>query len=177
MYFSFLFLMEKSTPLQSKSKTKKRRQIELSDSPSPSITDENSSSKSDEGPDENIPKQNTSVSKKRKKIEDSEKIDSLEPRWLREIRYYQNEDHLLINRLSFTRVVRQISEGFVAEKDDPPFRFKASALEALQEAAEKYLVNLFEDAMLAALHAKRQTILPTDIQIVRRLRGPKEGLF
>ncbi|GAA5914724.1 hypothetical protein JCM5296_001962, partial [Sporobolomyces johnsonii] len=50
-------------------------------------------------------------------------------------------------------------------------RFQSSAIGALQEAAEAYLVSLFEDTNLAAIHAKRVTIQPKDIQLARRLRG------
>ena len=43
----------------------------------------------------------------------------------------------------------------------------------LQEAAEAYLVGLFEDTNLAAIHAKRVTIMPKDIQLARRIRGER----
>ena len=52
------------------------------------------------------------------------------------------------------------------------FRWQASALLAMQEAAEAYLVHLFEDANLCTIHAKRVTIMPRDIQLARRIRGP-----
>ena len=45
---------------------------------------------------------------------------------------------------------------------------------AIQEAAEAYLVGLFEDTNLVAIHAKRITIKPKDIQLVRRIRGERE---
>jgi histone H3/H4 len=62
------------------------------------------------------------------------------------------------------------NEGFL--------RWKAEALLALQTAAEAYLVHLFEDANLCAIHAKRVTIMPKDIQLARRIRGVREeGLF
>lgn len=50
-------------------------------------------------------------------------------------------------------------------------RFQTSAILALQEAAEAYLVGVFEDTNLCALHAKRVTIMPADIQLARRIRG------
>ena len=50
-------------------------------------------------------------------------------------------------------------------------RFQSSAVMALQEAAEAYLVSLFEDTNLAAIHAKRVTIQPKDLALARRLRG------
>ena len=52
-------------------------------------------------------------------------------------------------------------------------RFQSSALNALQEAAEAYVVALFEDTNLAAIHAKRVTILPRDMQLARRVRGER----
>ncbi|KAL2500999.1 histone H3.3 [Forsythia ovata] len=50
-------------------------------------------------------------------------------------------------------------------------RFQSHAVLALQEAAEAYLVGLFEDTNLCAIHAKRVTIMPKDIQLARRIRG------
>ena len=52
-------------------------------------------------------------------------------------------------------------------------RFQNSAIGALQEAAEAYLVGLFEDTNLCAIHAKRITIMPKDIQLARRIRGER----
>lgn len=52
-------------------------------------------------------------------------------------------------------------------------RFQSSALAALQEAAEAYLVSLFEDTNMAAIHAKRVTIMPKDMALARRLRGER----
>lgn len=53
-------------------------------------------------------------------------------------------------------------------------RFQSSAINALQEAAEAYIVSLFEDTQLAALHAKRVTIFPKDMVLARRIRGAKD---
>lgn len=69
---------------------------------------------------------------------------------LREIRRYQKSTDLLIRKLPFQRLVREIASGF---KDD--LRFQSSAIAALQEASEAYLVGLFEDTNLCAIHAKR----------------------
>lgn len=55
-------------------------------------------------------------------------------------------------------------------------RFQSTALQALQEAAEAFLVHLFEDANLLAIHAKRVTIMQKDIQLARRIRGAWGGL-
>jgi histone H3 len=78
---------------------------------------------------------------------------------LREIRRFQKSTELLI---------RKIASEF---KND--LRFQSSAVLALQEATEAYLVGLFEDTNLAAIHAKRVTIMPKDIQLARRIRGER----
>ena len=88
---------------------------------------------------------------------------------LREIRRYQKSTDLLIRKLPFQRLVREIVQDI--SSDPQGLRIQASALLALQEAAEAYLVNVFEDANLACIHAKRVTILPKDLQLAIRLRG------
>ncbi|POW17065.1 hypothetical protein PSTT_00907 [Puccinia striiformis] len=104
---------------------------------------------------------------------------------LREIRRYQKSTELLIRKLPFQppeaqltittqllnrfqRLVREIAQDFKTD-----LRFQSSAIGALQESAEAYLVSLFEDTNLAAIHAKRVTIQPKDIQLARRLRGER----
>ena len=87
---------------------------------------------------------------------------------LREIRRYQKSTELLIRRLPFQRLVREIAQDFKTD-----LRFQASAILALQEATEAYLVSLFEDSNLCAIHAKRVTIMPKDIQLARRIRGER----
>lgn len=85
---------------------------------------------------------------------------------LREIRRYQKSTELLIRKLPFQRLVREVAETFI-----PDVRFQSSAIVALQEASESYLAGLFEDTNLCAIHAKRVTIMPKDIQLARRIRG------
>ncbi|KAG0347884.1 histone H3.1 [Podila minutissima] len=75
---------------------------------------------------------------------------------------------LLIRKLPFQRLVREIAQDFKTD-----LRFQSSAIGALQEASEAYLVSLFEDTNLAAIHAKRVTIQPKDIHLARRLRGER----
>ena len=87
---------------------------------------------------------------------------------LREIRRYQKSTELLIRKRPFQRLVREIAQDF---KND--LRFQSTAIMALQEAAEAYLVGLFEDTNLIAIHAKRVTIMPKDIRTVRRIRREK----
>ena len=87
---------------------------------------------------------------------------------LREIRRYQKSTELLIRKLPFQRLVREIAQDFKTD-----LRFQSSAVSALQEASEAYLVGLFEDTNLCAIHAKRVTIMPKDIQLARRIRGER----
>jgi len=87
---------------------------------------------------------------------------------LREIRKYQKSTELLIRKLPFQRLVREIAQYFATD-----LRFQSSAVLALQDAAEAYLVQLFEDTNLAAIHAKRVTIMPKDLQLARRIRGDR----
>ena len=61
----------------------------------------------------------------------------------------------------------------IAHNLDPDLRFQSAALMALQEASETYLVSLFEDTNLCAIHAKRVTIMPKDMQLARRISGKK----
>ncbi|XP_017744579.1 PREDICTED: histone H3-like centromeric protein CSE4 [Rhinopithecus bieti] len=88
---------------------------------------------------------------------------------LREIRRYQKSTELLIRKLPFQRLVREIAQDFKTD-----LRFQSSAVMALQEACEAYLVGLFEDTNLCAIHAKRVTIMPKDIQLARRIRGERK---
>ena len=87
---------------------------------------------------------------------------------LREIRRYQRSSELLIRRMPFQRLVREI-----AQTHNPHLRFQSGAILALQESAEAYLVGLLEDSNLCAIHAKRVTIMPKDLQLARRIRGER----
>ncbi|EGT34496.1 hypothetical protein CAEBREN_26313 [Caenorhabditis brenneri] len=87
---------------------------------------------------------------------------------LREIRRYQKSTELLIRKLPFQRLVREIAQDFKTD-----LRFQSAAIGALQEASEAYLVGLFEDTNLCAIHAKRVTIMPKDMQLARRIRGER----
>ena len=87
---------------------------------------------------------------------------------LREIRRYQKSSELLIRRMPFERLVREI-----AQVHNPYLRFQSGAILALQESLEAYLVGLLEDSYLCAIHAKRVTIMPKDMQLARRIRGER----
>ena len=89
---------------------------------------------------------------------------------LREIRRYQKSTELLIRKLPFQRLVREIAQEYKSD-----LRFQLTAVEALQEAAESYLVGLFEDTNLIAIHAKRVTIMTKDMQLARRIRGERNN--
>ncbi|CAD6984399.1 unnamed protein product, partial [Tilletia controversa] len=87
---------------------------------------------------------------------------------LREIRRYQQSTELLIRKLPFQRLVKEISQDIKTD-----LRFQSAAIGALQEASEAYLVDLFADTNLAAIHAKRVTVMPKDMALARRLRGER----
>jgi len=91
---------------------------------------------------------------------------------LLEIRQLQKTTNLLIPKLPFSRVVREAATNVVGTSDG--LRFQSAALLALQEAAEAYLTQLFEDSLLIAINAKRVTVMPKDLQLVRRVRGDRE---
>ena len=88
---------------------------------------------------------------------------------LREIRRYQKSTDLLIRKAPFGRVVREI-----LQEKNKDIRAQAVAVAATQEAAEAYTVGLYEDTNLSAIHAKRVTIMPKDMQLVRRIRGEEK---
>lgn len=92
---------------------------------------------------------------------------------LREIRKFQKTTDLLIRRLPFQRLVREITADLFRFTPLEEPRFQSAAIGALQEAAEDYLVHLFEDTNLCAIHARRVTIMPKDMQLARRIRGEK----
>ena len=88
---------------------------------------------------------------------------------LREIRQYQKNTDLLIRKLPFARLVKEVAEDYIGA--DYGIRWQSNAVLALQEACEAYLVHLLEDTNLCAIHAKRVTIMQKDIQLARRIRG------
>ena len=94
---------------------------------------------------------------------------------LKQIRQYQKSTDLLIRKLPFQRLVREIACDSEVIKSPlcGKVRFQSAAIMALQKAAEAYLVGLFEDTNLCAIHAKRVTIMPKDIQLARRIRGER----
>ena len=87
---------------------------------------------------------------------------------LKEIRHFQKSTALLIRKLPFQRLVREIVQVYKTD-----LRFQQAAVDALQEAAEAYLVGLFEDTNLCAIHAKWVTIMPKDIQLARQIQGER----
>lgn len=84
------------------------------------------------------------------------------------LRRYQRSTSLLIPRLPFQRLVREISPDFKAD-----LRFTKAAMTALHEGAETYLIHLFEDSNLLAIQAKRVTVMPRDLGAVIRLRNKR----
>ncbi|CAG9325461.1 unnamed protein product [Blepharisma stoltei] len=118
------------------------------------------------------------MSKFVKEIEEAPKTKIIERyppgvRALKEIRKYQHSTDLLISKPGFARLVKSIS--YNVTKDDS-IKWSKLGIEALQHTAEDFLVGLFEDSNLCALHAKRVTLLVKDMQLARRIRGRFEKI-
>ena len=95
---------------------------------------------------------------------------------LREIHRYQQSTDSLIRRTPFNKLIKEISQEYRICPEGPrtpsvQVRFQSTALAALQEAAKNFLVGLFEDVNLLAVHAKRVTVMPSDIRLALRIRG------
>ena len=88
-------------------------------------------------------------------------------KWIKEIRKYQRSTDLLLRKLPFCRLVKEITES-VSSGD---FRYTTQAMLALQEASEAYLVGLMEDSQLCSFHARRITLMKRDLQLAQRIRG------
>ena len=91
------------------------------------------------------------------------------------ISHYQKSTELLIRKLSFQRLVREITDDVIMSHflvyENSGLRFQSTAIRALHKASEHYLIGLFEDANLCAIHAKRVTVMPKDVQLARKIRG------
>ncbi|XP_069604732.1 histone H3-like centromeric protein A isoform X1 [Ranitomeya imitator] len=94
-------------------------------------------------------------------------------RVLMEIRKYQKSTELLLRKAPFARLVREICMEY---SRGMPYAWQSTAIMALQESAEAFLVRLLEDSYLCSLHAKRVTLYPKDIQLARKIRGIQNGL-
>ena len=95
---------------------------------------------------------------------------------LREIKRYQKSTECLIKRSPFQKLIREISQEYCICPQGPgtpsmQVRFQSTAIAGLQEAAENFIVGLFEDINLLAIHAKRVTVMPRDIRLALRIRG------
>mmetsp|Transcript_31551 Transcript_31551/g.77306 ORF Transcript_31551/g.77306 Transcript_31551/m.77306 type:complete len:166 (-) Transcript_31551:75-572(-) len=90
-------------------------------------------------------------------------------RALMEIRRYQRTTDLLLRKLPFARLVKELTQNYHHD-----LRWKVDAILALQFAAEDYIIGLFEDTNLCAIHARRVTIMPRDIRLARRIRGLRD---
>lgn len=154
--------LHKSSTISKKILQNKKRKRQLVVGGDNDTTDENSSRNSNSS-------SRPSSAKARKKIKQPVKKRARPgTNALREIRKFQRSTDLLIRKLPFARVVREETQRYLRSRD---FRWQAEALLALQEAAEAYLVSIFEDSNLCAIHAKRVTVMVRDIQLARRIRG------
>ena len=98
---------------------------------------------------------------------------------LREIRRYQKSTDLLIRKLPFQRLAREVLQDLNKPGSYPRFtaeRFQATGLLAIQESVEAFSVRLFEDVNLCAIHARRVTIMPKDMQLALRIRGESHSM-
>ncbi|QLQ80155.1 hypothetical protein HG537_0D01560 [Torulaspora globosa] len=111
---------------------------------------------------------------RRKRVRHTKKIQSQKRHTpselaLHEIRKYQRSTELLISKIPFARLVKEVTDQFTTEEQQ--LRWQSMAILALQEASEAYLVGLLEHTNLLALHARRITIMRKDMQLARRIRG------
>ena len=91
---------------------------------------------------------------------------------LREIRRYQKSTNLMIPKMPYVKLLREITQDQCKQpKDGNDYRWQGAAILATQTAAEDYLTVQLEDANVCALHSKRVTVMPKDIQLVRRIKG------
>ena len=95
---------------------------------------------------------------------------------LSKIRWYQRSTENLIKRTPFQKLIREISQEYCLSPDGPgtpsvQVHFQSTAIDALQEAAENFIVGIFKDVNLLAIHARRVTIMPRDIQLALCIRG------
>ena len=95
---------------------------------------------------------------------------------LREIRHYQRSTENVIKKTPFQKLIREISQEYRICPDGPgtpsvQMCFQSTVIAALQEAAENFIVGLFEDVNLLAVHARRVTVMPQDIRLALRIRG------
>ena len=91
---------------------------------------------------------------------------------LREIMKYQSTTDLLVAKIPFAKIVKQITDRYtIADGSSEPYKWQSMALLALQEASETYIVGLLEHTNLLAIHAKRSTVMKKDLQLARRIRG------
>nr|QXF30781.1 histone H3-like centromeric protein [Eriobotrya japonica] len=151
------------------------------DPSAPRRRSERSSQRTSESQEQQEPETNSQATPQSKKQKQSERNPppTQKKKWryrpgtvaFREIRYYQKTWNLIIPAAPFIRTVREISINM--SKD--PVRWTPEALQAIQEAAEDFLVHLFEDSMLCAIHARRVTLMKKDLELARRIRG--EGRF
>ena len=90
---------------------------------------------------------------------------------LRQIRKYQRSTELLIRKLPFQRLVREVSQEVSKELGVDPFRYQSTAILALQEASEDFLVRMFSQCNDICIHGKRVTVQDKDVQLWKRLFG------
>ena len=117
----------------------------------------------------------TALPVRRKPVTSPQKGAKKKRRWrpgtkaLSEIRKFQKSSDLLIRKMPFQRLVKKIAQDNFTRPGEC-FRWQSTAILALQEAAEAYMVGYFEDANQCAIHAKRVTVMPKDFALANRIR-------
>lgn len=114
---------------------------------------------------------------KRKKLHTYEDVEKKRKRRrpgtvaIKQIKHYQRTTDLLLRLSPFGRLIKEVADTIGLNDGSTGYKWKKTAIEALQYAAEAYLVAMFEDTNKTAIHCKRVTIRPEDMHLVRELRG------
>ncbi|WUR02068.1 histone H3-like protein [Vairimorpha necatrix] len=118
-----------------------------------------------------IRKPNITHSQAKKKVKKSASIV------LKEIKFYQKSTGFLCSRQPFVRMMRRISGNIAKNTNSQAPRFTSQALEILQDVFETHLTSLMETSYLASKHAKRVTLLPSDIKLINKVKGYDQSMY
>lgn len=138
-----------------------KTESELPDEPHDAII--NSDESDSESSDDEKSQAGTESSTSRNTTSGIRKKRAHRPKWLREIRYYQSTTHFLLPKKTFRRLVREIGQDFQTD-----LRFTENALEAIQTAAEDYLIKLFSNTMEESIKSNSHTIHVADMKMVNK---------
>ncbi|MCO5551245.1 hypothetical protein L7F22_004744 [Adiantum nelumboides] len=91
---------------------------------------------------------------------------------LREIRASQKSTELCVPKLPLQRLIREISDNWQLG-----YRWKSSAMLCIQEVAEDFLIEIFNDMCVLAAHSKRTTVMMSNINTLKRVRWSYDKLL